>query len=167
MWINYLSMFLCPLGPTLVAQIFQKLARFWSSPIFYPNLPIFLHGCIRHIRDIFQLCTFGWPSRSCCLFMCSFKSIFHRSRRTCFERPTSATVLMESYCLLWDICMRCTLSKSPLTVPVDFDVGIKLVWEPPHQCKCTREATKDVIARGNSLSLEKGLLLLLYFSVYV
>ena len=26
-------------------------------PNFYPNLPIFLHGYIRHIRDILQLCT--------------------------------------------------------------------------------------------------------------
>ena len=48
-------MLVCPLGLTLVAQIFQKVACFWSSLNFYPNLPIFLHGYIRHIRDIFQL----------------------------------------------------------------------------------------------------------------
>ena len=50
MWINYQSMLVCPLGLTLVAQIFQKVACFWSSPNFYPNLPIFLHGYIRHIH---------------------------------------------------------------------------------------------------------------------
>ena len=27
-----------------------------ASQTFYPNWPIFLHGYIRHIRDIFQLC---------------------------------------------------------------------------------------------------------------
>ena len=27
-----------------------------ASQTFYPNCPIFLHGYIRHIRDIFQLC---------------------------------------------------------------------------------------------------------------
>ena len=55
MWINYRFMLVCPLSLTLVAQIFQKVACFWSSPNFYPNLPIFLHGYIRHIRDIFHL----------------------------------------------------------------------------------------------------------------
>ena len=54
-------MLVCPLGLTLVAQIFQKVACFWSSPNFYPNLPIFLHGYIRHIRDIFQLCLVVGP----------------------------------------------------------------------------------------------------------
>ena len=28
-----------------------------ASQTFYPNWPIFLHGYIRHIRDIFQLCS--------------------------------------------------------------------------------------------------------------
>ena len=41
MWINYESMLVCPLDLTLVAQIFQKVACFWSSPNLYPNLPIF------------------------------------------------------------------------------------------------------------------------------
>ena len=42
----------------LVAQIFPKclfLLFFCPSQTFYPNLPIFLHGCICHIRDILQL----------------------------------------------------------------------------------------------------------------
>ena len=42
----------------LVAQIFPKclfLLFFCPSQTFYPNLPIFLHGYIRHIRDILQL----------------------------------------------------------------------------------------------------------------
>ena len=67
MWINSQSMLVCPLGLTLVAQIFQKVACFWSSPNFYPNLPIFLHGYIRHIRDIFHL----WGVCVCtCLCVC-------------------------------------------------------------------------------------------------
>ena len=37
-----------------------------ASQTFYPNWPIFSHGCIRHIRDIFQLWTSHWrESRSC------------------------------------------------------------------------------------------------------
>ena len=31
-------------------------AKLCILPDFYPNLPIFLHGYIRHIRDISQLC---------------------------------------------------------------------------------------------------------------
>ena len=31
------------------------VANFCSSQTFYPNLPICLHGYIRHIRDILQL----------------------------------------------------------------------------------------------------------------
>ena len=41
------------------ANIFPKMAFlliFLASQTFYPNWPIFLHGYIRHIRDIFQLC---------------------------------------------------------------------------------------------------------------
>ena len=37
----------------------QNLTKpyFHILPNFFPNLPIFLHGYIRHIRDISQLCT--------------------------------------------------------------------------------------------------------------
>ena len=68
MSINYRSMLVCPLGLTRVAQIFQKVACFClyllSFQFFYPNLPIFLHGYIRHIRDIFQLCQSSMPMAS-------------------------------------------------------------------------------------------------------
>ena len=37
-----------------------------SSQTFYPNLPIFLHGYIRHIRDISQLC-FSLPFCQGCI----------------------------------------------------------------------------------------------------
>ena len=32
-----------------------NFAKLCALPNFYPNLPIFLHGSIRHIRDILQL----------------------------------------------------------------------------------------------------------------
>ena len=34
-----------------------------ASQTFYPNWPIFLHGYIRHIRDIFQLCLLNLMKR--------------------------------------------------------------------------------------------------------
>ena len=51
----------------LVAQIYPKqyliLQIFVFSQTFYPKLPIFLHGYIRHIRDISQL--WCWRRFSC------------------------------------------------------------------------------------------------------
>ena len=45
------------------AHIFPKNGLFLliilASQTFYPNWPIFLHGYIRHIRDIFQLWIYG------------------------------------------------------------------------------------------------------------
>ena len=35
---------------------YQFMAVCPSSQTFYPNWPISLHGYIRHIRDIFQIC---------------------------------------------------------------------------------------------------------------
>ena len=50
------------------ANLLQKrlhLAKLCVLPNFYPNLPIFLHGYIRHIRDILQLClSVGWLGRT-------------------------------------------------------------------------------------------------------
>ena len=31
---------------------FEDFANMCVFPNFYPNLPIFVHGCISHIRDI-------------------------------------------------------------------------------------------------------------------
>ena len=35
------------------------------SHTFYPNFPIFLHGYIRHIRDILQLWYYPHPTGKC------------------------------------------------------------------------------------------------------
>ena len=59
MWINYQYMELCPLILNFLHKSSQKwlvFANYFGLPNFYPNWPIFLHGYIRHIRDIFQLC---------------------------------------------------------------------------------------------------------------
>ena len=60
------------MDPTLVAQIFQKVACFYLFlvlPNFLPELANFLHGYIRQIRDILQLWLWadwclGFPPRS-------------------------------------------------------------------------------------------------------
>ena len=58
MWINYQFMAVCPLNLNF-SHILPKNGLFLViilvSQTFYPNWPIFLHGYIRHIRDIFQL----------------------------------------------------------------------------------------------------------------
>ena len=59
MWINYQLMAVCPLILKFLHISSQNglfLLIILASQTFYPNWPIFLHGYIRHIRDIFQLC---------------------------------------------------------------------------------------------------------------
>ena len=63
-------------------------AYFWSSQIFYPNLQLFLHGYIRHIRDIFQLCPF---TKIC--FSVSGQCVHEEQRRL-----HSSTPLLSGQC---------------------------------------------------------------------
>ena len=46
-----------------------------ASQTFYPNWPIFLHGYIRHIRDIFQL-WLSCPQLSFQLLLLSSKEFY-------------------------------------------------------------------------------------------
>ena len=58
MWINYQFKAVCPLILNFLHISSQNglfLLIILASQTFYPNWPIFLHGYIRHIRDIFQL----------------------------------------------------------------------------------------------------------------
>ena len=58
MWVNYQFMLVCPLDLTLVPQSSTKMAcfcLFLDLPYLLPQLANFLHGYIRHIRDILQL----------------------------------------------------------------------------------------------------------------
>ena len=58
MWINYQFMAVCPLILNFLHISSQKwlvFANYFGLPNFLPQLANFLHGYIRHIRDIFQL----------------------------------------------------------------------------------------------------------------
>ena len=57
--INYQFMTVCPLILNFLHISFKNglfLLITLASQTFYPNCPILLHGYIRHIRVIFQLC---------------------------------------------------------------------------------------------------------------
>ena len=59
MWIDYQFMAVCPLILFFCTYLPKNglfLLIILAFQTFYPNWPIFLHGYIRHIRDIFQLC---------------------------------------------------------------------------------------------------------------
>ena len=58
MWINYQFMAVCPLILNFCTYLPKNglvSIIILASQIFYPNWPIFLHGYIRNIRDIFHL----------------------------------------------------------------------------------------------------------------
>ena len=57
---NYQFMAVCPMTLNFLHISPQKwlvFAKYFGLPNFLPQMPNFLHGYIRHIRDIFQLCS--------------------------------------------------------------------------------------------------------------
>ena len=94
------------------------------NPYFYPNLPIFLHGYIRHIRDISQLCANAQPTNSTDALLCML--IFKKLAVTQALRVKSKNI---SYLASQDH-QRASIQQFHLLASVPMQ-NVKFHWDGP------------------------------------